>query len=50
MTATQVNATGLTARLENVQHNLYMDNLFNLQYYLTIRIVKKNAVGLLEQK
>jgi len=50
MTAAHVTVIGLTARLENVRHNLYMDNFFHLQHYLTIHILKKTAVGLLEKK
>jgi len=49
MTATHVTVTGLTPRLENVQQNLYVDNFFHLQHYLTIHILQKTAVGMLEQ-
>jgi len=45
MTATHVIVTGLTVRIENVQHNLYVDNFFRLQHYLTIHILKKNCSG-----
>jgi hypothetical protein len=50
MTATHITVNGLTARLENVQHKLHIDNFFHLQHYLTIHILKKDtAVGLSEQ-
>jgi len=44
MKATHVTVTGLTARLENVQHNLYVDNFFHLQHHLTIHILKKKML------
>jgi hypothetical protein len=43
VTASQITVTGLTARLEKFQHNLYMDNCFHLQHYLTIHILKKRS-------
>jgi hypothetical protein len=42
--------TGLTARLENVQHNQYMDNFFHIQHYLTIHILKKKWCGTIRAK
>jgi hypothetical protein len=32
MTATHANVTGLTARIENLGHKLYMDNFFSSPY------------------
>jgi hypothetical protein len=35
MTATHVTVTGLTGRIENLGHKLYMDSFFSLHKYLT---------------
>jgi hypothetical protein len=43
-------ATGLTERLQNVQHNLHMENSFHLRHYLTIHIIQKSVVGMLRAK
>jgi hypothetical protein len=50
MTATPLTVTGLIARLENLQHNLYMQNFFHLRHYLTIHIQQKFALGMLGAK
>ena len=50
MTATHLTVTGLIARLENLQHNLYMENFFHLRHYLTIHIQQKFALGMLGAK
>jgi len=55
MTATHVTVTELTARIENVQHKLYMDNLFSFPldnlHTKTIncrRAVRPNRKGMLK--